>query len=757
MKISLSHIAYRSRVYLLCIGVLAFMSYFAPHFATGPNASAMFQQTSTNIYAAIGFTIVLLSGQLDLSIGTTMTLGGMIAVMLHPSLGWAGSFAFAGLAGVAVGAFNGLLVAKARVNSFIVTLGTMTILPGVINILCRGGTIPVSVNDSALADAMDPVGWLITPRVIVSFIVLAIAALLLRRTRTGRGFYLTGANPQTAWYSGLSVTRYVITAFVISGTLSAIGGAISAVSLSSASPTMGDNSLMLVVAAVIIGGTSMRGGTGSVVKSAVALFTLVALVNGLTCMGAGFQMQLIASGAVLASVVFYDAYRAARQDKIRGQRKELLDELNDLPVDSTERSPDMPESKDRSFALACMTIVACVAIVAIYALATRPGPAVQGFIAAAGNAAPATTGGSTVSSSAMPAFDFSKLKATDGQPLVAIDDTPLDTPARPADPAALPEDNALHWYDLEYSGRNVKKVNMPVSPADGPRGKKVIFLCFIDHPYFTAYSRGMQQIADACGIELKKFVANNDINVQAKQVDQAINEKPDMIIITPVDATAVVPLLRKINNAGIPVIASNLMPIDQGMPYLLTWTGPDDWGQFRMLAHQFADLMHKKGDYCIVRHVPGTSPYFSRTFGMVTELKKYAPEMNCLDMQPTGLEAEKTMQVVSDWLTRYGSQLKGIVSADDSGAQIGINEACKNAHREDVIRVSAGNSKVGMDSIKAGTLAAITYQSPEADGAVPMKLAADWFSGKPIERPLYYLKKQIITRDNVDQFLPPQW
>ncbi len=750
---SLATAAYRNRVYLLCAAVLILMGVVAPHFITTQNTSAILKGTSTNIYAAIGFTLVLLSGQLDLSIGTTMTLGGMIAIGLQPRLGWAGSFAMAIMAGASVGLVNGLLVTKARVNSFIVTLGTMTILGGVINLYSKGGTLFVS--DFALADALDPAGRLVTPRVILSLIILAAFALFLSRTRVGRGFFLTGANPQTAWYSGLRVNAYVMGAFVISGTLCALGGAVFAASLSSVNPTMGDSSLMLVIAAVIIGGTSMRGGSGSVIKSAIALLTLVALVNGLSCMGAGFEVQLIASGAVLASVVFYDAYRAAQQDQIRGQRKELMDELPGMVADLTQRSTDMPESKDRTFALACMTIVACVAIVAIYALATRTGLAP---LPLAQNVVTSSNAGNTATASGnQPTVDVSTLKATDGQPLIAMDSTALITPARPADPNALPENDSGHWYDLEYSGRNVKKVNMPASPGNGPRGKKVICLRFIDHPYLTAYTRGMQKIADAYGITLKTLVANNDINIQSQQVDQAINEKPDLVIITPVDATAAVPLLRKMNEAGIPVIASNLMPIDQGMPFVLTWTGPDDWGQFRMLARDFAKRMNYEGGYCIVRHKPGTSPFFSRTFAMITELKQIAPKMTCLDMQPTGLEAEKTMQVVSDWITRYGKDLKGIVSADDSGAQIGINQACKNAGRDDIIRVAAGNSKVGMDSVKEGTLAAITYQSPEADGAVPMKLAADWFSGKPIERPVYYLKKQIITKENVDQFLPPQW
>jgi ribose transport system substrate-binding protein len=356
------------------------------------------------------------------------------------------------------------------------------------------------------------------------------------------------------------------------------------------------------------------------------------------------------------------------------------------------------------------------------------------------------------------AVDVGKLRGTDNQPLIIVDESPLNPPARSSNPDALPEDDAGRWYDMEYAGWRCTKTNLPASPRSGAKGKRVYCLRHMDHPYTTAYTRGMEMVAKAYGVELKTLTAGNaDVNIQSQQVDQVINDRPDLCIIFPVDAKSVVPMLRKLNRAGVPTIASNLIPVDAGMPYVLTWTGPDDWGQFRMLAREFARRMNNEGGYCIVQHMPGGSPFFSRTYSVVTELKKIAPKMKCLEMQTTKLEAEKTKQVVSDWITKYGTELKGIVSADDSGAQIGINEACKNANREDIVRVAAGNSKVGMDFIKAGTLHAITYQSAEADGALPMKLAADWFCGKQIAKSVYYLPKHVITAKDVDRYLPAQW
>ena len=158
------------------------------------------------------------------------------------------------------------------------------------------------------------------------------------------------------------------------------------------------------------------------------------------------------------------------------------------------------------------------------------------------------------------AVDVSALKSTDGQPLIVVDESPLVPPPRPENPEALSEDDPLRWYDMEYAGWRCKKVNLPPSPASGAKGKRVMCLRHMDHPYTTAYTRGMQKVADAYGVHLKTLTAGNaDVNIQSQQVDQVINERPDLAIIFPVDAKSVVPMLRKLNQAGVPVIASNLI------------------------------------------------------------------------------------------------------------------------------------------------------------------------------------------------------
>lgn len=353
------------------------------------------------------------------------------------------------------------------------------------------------------------------------------------------------------------------------------------------------------------------------------------------------------------------------------------------------------------------------------------------------------------------AVDLSKIMGSDGQPLLVIGEK-KEIPPRPADPEALPETDPLHWWDMEYAGWTTVKAEMPKSPADGAKGKKVTLIVHGDHPWTTAYINGAQKACDAYGITLKTVSPNWDLNVQNQMIDQAINEKPDAIALIPIDAKAAVQQFKKIYDAGIPLVATNTLSVDEAMKYTIGWSGPDDWGQFRMLAAEFAKKLGNKGGYACITHNPGGSPFFSRTDGPISELAKIAPDMKLLDRQSPGFDAAKVTQLVSDWITKYGTELKGIIAADDSAQLIGIADAIKKSGRTDIVVVAAGNSKTGMDSVKAGEAYAITYQTTEGDGAAAIRTAALFFAGAPID-PVTYLPKHIITKDDVDKFMPAQW
>ena len=707
------------------------LSLFAPNFFSIHNVTSILKGASLNAIVAIGFTVIFILGQLDLSIGAVVMLCGMLGIGLQPQFGWFGSIMLAFLAGASVGLVNGLLVVKARINSFIVTLGTMTVVTGLMHLYSKGGS--KAIDDFRFADWLEtPLVPFLPPIVIITLFMVLAFTLFLSRTPIGRAFFIIGGNAETAWLAGLKRDSYLISGFIICGTTAAIGGVLFAASLSSmtSAAVLGNRTLMTVLSAVIIGGAVLSGGKGCVLKSYFAVLMLTTLFNGIGCFGLGFEVQIFVNGIILALVVLYEAFILYKHDMVKGQRPDLIEEAQ-----KTDRTM---VNKNR-FVPAGIIIVAIVVIVASSAIYFMR------------NLSPVHIDDST-----KPGLDVYSLRGTDGQPYILPQSESVTIPQRPADPKTLPETDKGHWWDIEYAGWNVEKVDMPISPKDGPAGKRIVLLKAGDHPYWTAYVNGFKVMARAYQMKVKIYNGNWNMDLQAQQTDQAINEMPDMIIFAPVDATACTPLLRRINKAGIPCITSNTIPCDKAMKYCLAWTGPDDWGQFRMLAQTFADALDKKGGYAIVRHMPGSSPFFARTYAPITELAEYAPEMKMLVMDTANLEAEGTMQLVSAWLIKYGEELKGLVLAGDGFSMTGALEAVKKSGRKDIVIVAAGNSKTGMDSIKAGDALAITYQSAEGDGAIAVHVAAEWFEGKKLE-PVRYLPKHIITQADVDDFMPAQW
>lgn len=741
----ISQFANEHRAFLMFLALFVFFSLTAPDFFNVYNVTTLLKGASLNVMVAIGFTIILITGELDLSIGSVMMFCGMLVVGLKPSLGWIGSFLVALSVGACIGVVNGLLVTKVRINSFIATLGTMIILEGVMHLYSGGNSMFVA--DFSIPNVLETSYIPLLPlRVIITIVAVVLFHVLLTQTAFGRRIFLIGGNEETAWLAGIQKDWYKISSFVLCAVLSALGGMLFAMSLASMSGSaiLGKRTLMTVLAAVIIGGAGLDGGKGNVVKSTWAVLMLTTLFNGIGNFGLGFEMQIFINGAILAAVVLYEAYAERRAELMEGQRSSLLQERDEHSGSGEDRASGANRSYGTGLLVIC-TVIAFVVVFAWKGMSTWSVQKVQDQTSDEENLR------------ASRQVDTTDLMAKDGQPLI-VRGTKPEIPDRPEHPGELPKTDAGHWWDMEHAGWKAEKVNIPDSPESGAIGKDVVLLKAGDHPYWTAYVRGFKKIADAYDMDIKIFNSNWNMDLQAQQTRQAINARPDAIIVAPVDARASTILLRRINQAGIPVFASNTLPSNKGMKYVVSWTGPDDWGQFRMLARTFADEMDKSGNYAIIRHMPGSSPYFARTWAVRTELNGYAPEMELLDMDTAQLKSEATKQLVSDWLTKHGDELDGIVLPGDGFSMTGTIQALESAGKEpgDITIVAAGSSETGLDAVKNGWCYAMTYQSAEADGALALQTAADWFNGRDVP-PVRYIPKKIINSDNVDNFTPAQW
>lgn len=328
-KNKLLNVIDKSRIFILFAVVFVFMSLFAPRFFNPFNLTTILRTVSMNSTIAVGFTIVMICGHLDLSIGRIATMAGIVALSLQPQLGYGGSIPVAIAVGAAIGCINGLLVTKAKIHSFIVTIGTMTVLQGLIYTVTGGNSVSLSSPEAfAVSDFLSfPVIPFLPPRVFITVILVALFEVIMRYTRPGRNFYLVGGSRTTAWLAGINTDRVTIGAFMLSGTLAAAGGILFAMESSAATLNMGENSLMYVVSATIIGGTAMSGGKGGVLKSVTAVLTLEMLYTGIILFGFGNEVKIFISGLILALVVLYEAYASYKHERIVGQRPELLKEL----------------------------------------------------------------------------------------------------------------------------------------------------------------------------------------------------------------------------------------------------------------------------------------------------------------------------------------------------------------------------------------------------------------------------------------------
>ena len=362
------------------------------------------------------------------------------------------------------------------------------------------------------------------------------------------------------------------------------------------------------------------------------------------------------------------------------------------------------------------------------------------------------------STSKFTTFDTSGFVAEDGRPIISWIEEKKTIPPRPQNPSALPEIDSNHWYDMEYSGWNIQKMPLPESSAEGSQGKRVACIMWgdgNDHSYMGAYERGLKKVAEAFGIQVKLYPCKVNDQVQIQQTKQALADKPDGIILLPTGENHTPDLAKTICEQNIPLIFSNTQPADEAYRYAITWSGPDDWAQTRQVAEVLAHSI-EEGGYGVLQHVPGISAYYARTWGVITQIQQVNPKLSCLVKDHPGFDPEKVEQMVIEWLTKYGTNLKGLYLSDDSSFGLGVKAAIDKTGRKDLVVIAAGASKVGLSLVQQGYIQAMSYQSAESDGGLAMKAMADWFNGLRLE-PMTYMPYQVITKETVNQFLPGQW
>jgi len=274
------------------------------YFLTLQNLENVLRQVSLDAPLVFGQAIVLIAGGIDISVGAIMAMAAALTIGLQeygtlPAV-------FAAIAfGAAVGAFNGLLVTRGGIVPFVATLGTMSVLRGLL--LTYTGQQPLSGSDDAFVFWGGGSIGIVPVPFILSMIILAALVIFLGSTRAGRNIYAIGGNREAAYIAGIAVKRYEFIAFVLSGTLAAVSGVLLASRLNSATTQLGVDTPLLSISAALIGGASLLGGRGTIIGAFLGVLALGMLTNGMNLLGVTTYTQIAVKATILIAVVAIDA------------------------------------------------------------------------------------------------------------------------------------------------------------------------------------------------------------------------------------------------------------------------------------------------------------------------------------------------------------------------------------------------------------------------------------------------------------------
>ena len=300
---------------LVMIAFLCIYPRTSTTFPTKTNIFNVLRQSAPNVILSCGMTFAILLGGIDLSVGAIIAMSGCLGA---GAVVWGGMPEIVGiligiLSGGVFGLFNGFLISKTTIPPFIVTLASQNIAKGIAYVFSQGKPIRCMTDAWKFLGA-GYVAGIPTP-VITMFIVFIACVLFLNRTRMGRHIYAVGGNATAAKFSGISTTKVKFTVHTISGLLAGLAGITIASRLYSGTCTSGDGAENDAIAAVVIGGTSMAGGSGKLGGTLIGALIIGILNNGLNLMGVNSDWQFIIKGGVILGAVYMDFIRSQKKAK----------------------------------------------------------------------------------------------------------------------------------------------------------------------------------------------------------------------------------------------------------------------------------------------------------------------------------------------------------------------------------------------------------------------------------------------------------
>jgi len=308
-------------VLVMLVVIFVVFSATQENFLTQANIENLLTSVSILWIVSIGMTFVVLTGGIDLSLGSLLALSGLVLSRLFNELGvpaWLAVLLTVAIAAVIGGAVNGVLIGRVGLSFFVVTLGTLSLYRGAVNIWSDTKTTYITspfvdgIGFGSLLGLGTPV-WLMLATFVVAFVVL-------RWTYFGRDVYAVGGNADAARLSGISVARTLIAVYAIAGLCAGLAGVIQAGRLGAASPLVGESIPLDAAAAVLLGGTSFLGGAGGVTGTAVGVLFIGTLQNGLAIAGVSSFWQQVVTGAILIAAVLIDRAQQGRGGGFRLRR-----------------------------------------------------------------------------------------------------------------------------------------------------------------------------------------------------------------------------------------------------------------------------------------------------------------------------------------------------------------------------------------------------------------------------------------------------